>query len=350
MRSERIDTPSEAEASFVNALTAQSITTTGGRDAASQLTSTGGDGLVDVASTGGSRPMDGASSVGVTTTTSHHRVPLCAYYDDDDEMPPHFEVLASAASRRRRMPAAVAAAIRRRLSRARASAAERERELSTDPVSEGPTPMATAEATMVTATATAGHDSEFGTGFLNVDSVPGSGSLSEGCVEAAEAVMTARAHEDAASTISSSGGSASLADATGATHSTSNFVRLVSRARRALRPLSVRGTTISRSATGTASATTLSFGGRTRSTKTQNRGVIIPPAGITLEEFTLDGEKRIGLCREPSKADLCEEFQMMKERFPDVPKFAGNPPWLTRFHPDLIRPPTTLSVGRTVQI
>lgn len=231
---------------------------------------------------------------------------------DDDEDPPHFGVEATPNPRiKRRTPAAVAVALLRSFSRKKTGAT----------VATFTTTDCDDDATIRNPNTSTAVDSEFGTCFLKVESVPDNGSVSEGCVEA-EAMMTSSVITPSQHHGMDGSSSSVSSAASGRTNTnTSNFTRIVSNARRFLRPLTeVRSTRSLQSSS--------------------SRGWVKPPDGIKIEEFTINGERTYGFCRDSSKLDFNEEYQLMKERFPSVPKYAGNPPWLTRFHPDLVRPPS----------
>lgn len=55
----------------------------------------------------------------------------------------------------------------------------------------------------------------------------------------------------------------------------------------------------------------------------------IPVSLISQEAFS----------KAPSKDELKKEYELLRNPFPNVPEYRGNPPWLTRYHPDLVKPP-----------
>lgn len=46
---------------------------------------------------------------------------------------------------------------------------------------------------------------------------------------------------------------------------------------------------------------------------------------------------------EPDRRD---ELERMRDPFPRVPRYGGNPPWTTRYHPDLVRRPRLRAAAR----
>jgi len=178
------------------------------------------------------------------------------------------------------------------------------------------------------------NDSEFGTGFLNVESNPSATLSSVGCcintnnanndnnmVEAtAEAELTVSAltsyQRDGGYTSGNSAMTASSCDSNSG--GSTNLARFARRARRALR----RGSAGNATAEG-------------------NGGTYTAPDNMSLSTMTINGEKQIVLIRELTKKDLQDDLCTMKKRFQKVPFAEGNPPWLTRYHPDLVREPSS---------
>lgn len=50
----------------------------------------------------------------------------------------------------------------------------------------------------------------------------------------------------------------------------------------------------------------------------------------------------------PSASDLADELSRLRNPFPRVPVFRGSPPWLTKFHPTLVRPPRVKGGGSSL--
>ncbi len=234
----------------------------------------------------------------------------------DDNTPPHFSIPSTQTPTiKRRTPATMAAMFKRRIMRARKQAAE---SLATQSATDSGSQM-----DIATGATSAPIDSEFGTGFLRVESR--AGSEDEGCVEQAEAVlaMSGLTPDETHQALRTNTTMSSDTTASGRTMTAgSAFERLVTRARRVLRPLA-----------------DVPVGGR-NAPNNRVGNIIEPPPGVVFKELKIDGELRVVLTRDPSPHEVREDFETMKQRFPGVPKFEGNPPWLTKFHPDLVRPPT----------
>lgn len=240
---------------------------------------------------------------------------------DNNHDPPHFSIASTRTpTLKRRTPGAVAM-FKRRLMRGRKEV-QVATSFGTQSGTDSAAQMEITDVTGATGTANPPIDSEFGTGFLRVESQ--AGSEDEGCVEQAEAVLTV----SGLTPIETHG--TSLLDNTASSETTvsgrtttagSTFKRFKTRARRVLRPLA-----------------NVPIGNRGAS-DARVGSIIEPPPGVVVKQLKIDGELCVVFTREPSASELREDLEIMKQRFPAVPKFEGNPPWLTKFHPDLVRPP-----------
>ncbi len=64
------------------------------------------------------------------------------------------------------------------------------------------------------------------------------------------------------------------------------------------------------------------------------RDVFPRPVGVPVTQVSPHAFSKF-----PSRSEIMDEFERMRNPFPNVPKYKGNPPWLTRYHPDLVKLP-----------
>lgn len=151
--------------------------------------------------------------------------------------------------------------------------------------------------------------------------------LTASCSETviAEEVVTTHARAEAHLVADSTSETSSVAS-TAALARRSRYARMATRARQAIRAL----TDVPLSNTHTSGLTSKSVAAS-----------FAEPLSIHLSR--INGEDVVVVSRVPKAEDFSDDLQRMRNPFPNVPNFQGNPPWLTRFHPDLVKPPASFS-------
>ncbi len=124
---------------------------------------------------------------------------------------------------------------------------------------------------------------------------------------------------------------AAPSDPTDSKKKQSKYSQFTLRAKRALKPLAGKKSTSKKTYVKNTSGAAPGPSTRRESRK------ISDPLSIPVSHISKD--ENIIFSKEPSHGELEEDLNRMRHRFPGVPEYAGNPPWVTRYHPDLIKFP-----------